>query len=85
MRYNLIYDVIGVDVFLRKKGFQPVPLILLLWLQVRISIAFYLVTVLLFYWLYGITYISKIQIVVYYQSYVLIGWATTRLYVIAHV
>ena len=28
--------------------------------------------------------ISKIQLVVYYQSCLLIGWATTRLYVIAH-
>ena len=28
--------------------------------------------------------ISKIQLVVYYQCCVLIGWATTRLYVIAH-
>ena len=28
--------------------------------------------------------ISKIQLVVYYQCRVLIGWATTRLYVIAH-
>ena len=28
--------------------------------------------------------ISKIQLVVYYQSCILIGWATTRLYVIAH-
>ena len=28
--------------------------------------------------------ISKIQLVVYYQRGVLIGWATTRLYVIAH-
>ena len=27
---------------------------------------------------------SKIQLVVYYQYYILIGWATTRLYVIAH-
>ena len=27
---------------------------------------------------------SKIQLVVYYQCYVLIGWATTRLYVIAY-
>ena len=27
--------------------------------------------------------ISKIQLVVYYQCCVLIGWATTRLYVIA--
>ena len=27
---------------------------------------------------------SKIQLVAYYQSCVLIGWATTRLYVIAH-
>ena len=27
---------------------------------------------------------SKIQLVVYYQRCVLIGWATTRLYVIAH-
>ena len=27
---------------------------------------------------------SKIQLVVYYQCCVLIGWATTRLYVIAH-
>ena len=27
---------------------------------------------------------SKIQLVVYYQCYVLIGWATTRLYAIAH-
>ena len=30
-----------------------------------------------------IKHISKIQLVVYYQSYVL-GWATTRVYVIAH-
>ena len=29
-------------------------------------------------------HISKIQLVVYYQCYVLIGCATTRLYVIAH-
>ena len=28
--------------------------------------------------------ISKIQPVVYYQRGILIGWATTRLYVIAH-
>ena len=28
--------------------------------------------------------ISKIQLVVYYQCRVLIGWAATRLYVIAH-
>ena len=28
--------------------------------------------------------ISKIQLVVYYQTCVRIGWATTRLYVIAH-
>ena len=28
--------------------------------------------------------ISKIQVVVYYQCCILIGWATTRLYVIAH-
>ena len=28
--------------------------------------------------------LSKIQLVVYYQYCVLIGWATTRLYVIAH-
>ena len=27
---------------------------------------------------------SKIQLVVYHQCCVLIGWATTRLYVIAH-
>ena len=27
---------------------------------------------------------SKIQLVVYYQCWVVIGWATTRLYVIAH-
>ena len=27
---------------------------------------------------------SKIQLVVYYQFCILIGWATTRLYVIAH-
>jgi len=27
---------------------------------------------------------SKLQLVVYYQCCVLIGWATTRLYVIAH-
>ena len=33
---------------------------------------------------FRITYISKIQLVVYYQCCVLIGWATTRLYVIAH-
>ena len=31
-----------------------------------------------------ITQISKIQLVVYYQCCVLIGWATSRLYVIAH-
>ena len=31
-----------------------------------------------------IFYFSKIQLVVYYQCCVLIGWATTRLYVIAH-
>ena len=31
-----------------------------------------------------ITDISKIQLVVYHQWCVLIGWATTRLYVIAH-
>ena len=28
--------------------------------------------------------VSKIQLVVYYQCCVLIGWATTRLYVISH-
>ena len=28
--------------------------------------------------------IGKIQLVVYYQCFVLIGWATTRLHVIAH-
>ena len=28
--------------------------------------------------------IGKIQLVVYYQCCILIGWATTRLYVIAH-
>ena len=32
----------------------------------------------------AITKISKIQLVVYQQCCVLIGWATTRLYVIAH-
>ena len=32
----------------------------------------------------GLFNISKIQLVVYYQSCVLIGWATTGLYVIAH-
>ena len=31
-----------------------------------------------------LTLISKIQLVVYYQCCVLIGWATARLYVIAH-
>ena len=31
-----------------------------------------------------INYFSKIQLVVYYQCWILIGWATTRLYVIAH-
>ena len=31
-----------------------------------------------------ILFFSKIQLVVYYQCCVLIGWATTRLYVIAH-
>ena len=30
-----------------------------------------------------IIYISKIQLVVYYQCYILFGWAATRLYVIA--
>ena len=28
--------------------------------------------------------VSKIQLVVYYQCYILIGWGTTRLHVIAH-
>ena len=32
----------------------------------------------------GLCYFSKIQLVVYYQCCVLTGWATTRLYVIAH-
>ena len=31
-----------------------------------------------------LTEISKIQLVVYYQCCILIGWAATRLYVIAH-
>ena len=31
-----------------------------------------------------ITLFSKIQLVVYYQCCILIGWATTRLYVIPH-
>ena len=31
-----------------------------------------------------LSYVSKIQLVVYYQCYVLIGCATTRLYFIAH-
>ena len=31
-----------------------------------------------------IIFLSKIQLVVYHQSCVLIGWATTRLYVIDH-
>ena len=31
-----------------------------------------------------ILFISQIQLVVYYQYCVLIGWATSRLYVIAH-
>ena len=31
-----------------------------------------------------VCYIGKIQLVVYYQCCFLIGWATTRLYVIAH-
>ena len=34
--------------------------------------------------IYGIWAISKIQLVVYYQYCVLIGWASTKLYVIAH-
>ena len=34
--------------------------------------------------LVGYEIISKIQLVVYYQCCILIGWATTRLYVIAH-
>ena len=33
---------------------------------------------------YDIICVSKIQLVVYYQCCILIGWATTRLYVIAH-
>ena len=33
---------------------------------------------------YSILYISKIQLVVYHQCCVLIGWATSRLFVIAH-
>ena len=38
-----------------------------------------------FHWLshHGIWAISKIQLVVYYQYCVLIGWATSRLFVIA--
>ena len=32
----------------------------------------------------GVYKISKIQLVVYYQCCVLIGWATTRLYAIAY-
>ena len=35
-------------------------------------------------WHEKISGISKIVLVVYYQCCVLIGWATTRLYVIAH-
>ena len=31
-----------------------------------------------------ISHISKIQLVVYHQCCILIGWATSRLYVIAH-
>ena len=34
--------------------------------------------------LYGIKIICKIPLVVYYQCCVLIGWTTTRLYVIVH-
>ena len=34
--------------------------------------------------IYSINLISKIQLVVYYQCCILIAWATTRLYVIAH-
>ena len=30
----------------------------------------------------GLSHFSKIQLVVYYQCCILIGWATTRLYVI---
>ena len=33
---------------------------------------------------YRLFFISKIQLEVYYQCCVLIGWVTTRLYVIAH-
>ena len=33
---------------------------------------------------YGLLHFSKIQLVLYCQCSVLIGWATTRLYVIAH-
>ena len=32
----------------------------------------------------GLSVFSKIRIVVYYQCCILIGWATTRPYVIAH-
>ena len=32
----------------------------------------------------SIMHLGKIQLVIYYQCCVLIGWATTRLYVIAH-
>ena len=35
------------------------------------------------YLILGIYYFSKIQLAVYYQCCVLIGWATTRLFVIA--
>ena len=32
----------------------------------------------------GLSHFSKIQLVVYYQCCILIGWATIRLYVMAH-
>ena len=35
-------------------------------------------------WANQILHISKIQLVVYYQCRVLIGWATSRLFVIVH-
>ena len=38
----------------------------------------------LWLWGYAATGFSKIQLVVYYQCCILIGWATIRLYVIAH-
>ena len=52
----------------------------------NITLQSWLIGFLLFFWKRFLKYIvfNKIQLVVYHQCCVLIGWATSRLYVIAH-